>query len=196
METSLKLPATLLACAIFLIAVYAWSTSPTEGIGTDITATISFRCLWWSTAQMEGLNPNAPPPKTTEVMLQKWAYTDPIGVPHPDVVDVVVELKNHGDQPVESLDVRLTGRWRVGPMTSQSRAAWEKPIVLWTDTISVGPQYIQNIRVPVHIATKMAELAKARRWPWALQVNLLIRQAGGERPLLTREVDFTIRPGD
>src|SRR5215472_4906630 len=64
-----------------------------EPAAASLQADVSFTCLWWSEAQMEGLNPNSPPPKNTEVKLAKWEYSDPVGVPHPDTIDVVVTLR-------------------------------------------------------------------------------------------------------
>lgn len=65
---------------------WAKSTAP------NITVAGHFECLWWSENQMAGLNPNNPPPKTTPTRLEKWEYSDPIGVPHPDDVTLVLNL--------------------------------------------------------------------------------------------------------
>lgn len=51
-----------------------------------------FECKWWSEDQMENLDPDHPPSKDTTVRLQKWEYSDPIGVPHPDTVSLIVEI--------------------------------------------------------------------------------------------------------
>ena len=85
-----------------------------------VRAEVAFACLWWSEAQMESLNPNAPPPKNTEVKLTKWEYSDPVGVPHPDTVDVVVSLESAG-QDVSSLEAEVTGEWKNGPLRNAAR---------------------------------------------------------------------------
>ncbi len=59
---------------------------------------IHFECLWWSLAQQEHFNPNAPPTKSTLVRLTKWEYSDPVGVPHPDTVDGVIQYKTQPSQ--------------------------------------------------------------------------------------------------
>jgi hypothetical protein len=52
----------------------------------------SYECLWWAPAQMVDLDPNKPPPKATPTPLSRWEYSDPVGVPHPDVVTLVVHI--------------------------------------------------------------------------------------------------------
>src|SRR5262245_8658291 len=104
----------LIPHVVFLLCLALSQTCSSAAVpGTDATASqtaappalradVAFACLWWSEAQMEGLNPNAPPPKRTEVRITKWEYSDPVGVPHPDVVDVVVILANGGNQGVSN----------------------------------------------------------------------------------------------
>src|SRR5438874_12821838 len=58
------------------------------------TLTAHFECLWWSEAQMAQFDPNHPPAKATRVALKIWEYSDPVGVPHPDVVELVAEIRN------------------------------------------------------------------------------------------------------
>jgi hypothetical protein len=58
---------------------------------------------------MEGITPNAPPPKGTEVKLTKWEYSDPVGVPHPDTVDVLFTLSSDDSEALLNAEVRLEG---------------------------------------------------------------------------------------
>ncbi len=62
----------------------------------QVHETLRFECLWWSPQQIATLDPNRPPPKTTRVTISRWEYSDPIGVPHPATVDVVL----HVDRPL------------------------------------------------------------------------------------------------
>ncbi|MGH9769804.1 MAG: alpha/beta hydrolase [Blastocatellia bacterium] len=106
-----------LACLLAPAATphFSWAQPPAAS-APNVTATVSFRCLWWSEEQMKGLNPNSPPPKTTEVTIKRWEYLDPIGAPHPDVVDVVVDLRNQTDAPANNPVVyvsALSQRFRV-----------------------------------------------------------------------------------
>jgi hypothetical protein len=89
-----------------------------------VSTTITFRCLWWSDQQKNGLNPNHPPPKTTEVTIKRWEYSDPIEVPHPDVLDVVVEVKNISSESLKDVVVEVATNWRVGSMKAEQSAIW------------------------------------------------------------------------
>jgi hypothetical protein len=180
----------LLLAAASLSAQYCGGASGLE-------AGVSFVCKWWSEAQMEGLNPNAPPPKNTEVKLTKWEYTDPIGTPHPDVVDAVVALKNIGTQPMSGLDVEIAGQWRVGPLQSAARAVWGTRAVLRNISgVTVRPGATESLRVPVDLKAKMDPLFKQGRWPHSLRITVTVRQPGAAAPLVRTQADLPIKPGD
>src|SRR5215510_2763262 len=91
-----------------------------------VNATLSFKALWWSQSQMENLNPNAPPPKTQVIELERWEYTDPIGVPHPDTVDLVASLSIPPGSSAVHLNARTTGRWKIGPQSDADKAVWDQ----------------------------------------------------------------------
>jgi hypothetical protein len=161
-----------------------------------ISGAITFRCLWWSDEQKNGLNPNSPPPKTTEVIIDKWEYSDPIEVPHPDVVDLVVDLRNDSNEPAQNLTVNLSVRWQVGPLRNKSRAVWSRAIRLKRFTIDkLDAQSGQTLRVPVNIEKKMMRLFAKGSWPWTLRARVTISGASG-RVLHTVESDLPIIPGD
>ena len=77
----------------------------------DLTASIAFECLWWSSDQMIGLDPNRPPPKATKVRLEKWEYSDPVGVPHPESIDIVIEIDAGAEAVRKTMEVSV--RWKV-----------------------------------------------------------------------------------
>lgn len=176
-----------------LLFGYALAEQPRPQWAADIT----FRCLWWSEAQMEGFDPNSPPPKTTEVTIHKWEYTDPVGVPHPDSVDLVVALANNGITPATEVVAEIAGQWRVGPMNSEERAVWGKlkPLQTW-QSLTVIPGKPTVLRVPIDIATHISELDKKGSWPWMFRALLTVRAVGVDKPLLNREVALPIHPGD
>ena len=162
----------------------------------QLAADVSIRALWWSEAQMEGLNPNAPPPKTTEVKLQKWEYSDPVGVPNPDKIDVVVVLTN-GGETVAEVGAVLEGQWRIGPIKAESAAAWgEKSRLDAWQPLKVEPGKPLEVRTSVELARLMSDLQKNDRWPWSFRALLTVHGARGDQPLLTREIELPIRPGN
>ena len=75
---------------------------------------------------MEGLNPNKPPPKETVVRIEKWEYSDPIAVPHPDNVSLIVNVPAEISGP---LSARV--KWK--------RHQWSAPQILDQIKISDGP---------------------------------------------------------
>jgi hypothetical protein len=160
-------------------------------------ADLSFVCKWWSEAQMEGLNPNAPPPKNTEVRIAKWGYSDPIGVPHPDVVDVVLALKNDGSQAMSGLEIEFTIQWRIGPLRTAARAVWaDRAVLKKFQEISVGSAATQTFRIPVDLKTKMDTLYKQAKWPHTLRITATVQQPGAITPVARSQTDLAIRPAD
>jgi hypothetical protein len=161
-----------------------------------VSATVSFRCLWWSEEQMNGLNPNSPPPKNTEVRIEKWEYSDPIGVPHPDVVDVVVELRNEGEVKAGNLVVDVSAFWMTGPQKSKARARWERRVSLRRfSAVSLEARAAQTLRVGVNVAEKMKKLRATRSWPWTLRAQITVSTASGKL-LAKTTADLPITPGD
>jgi hypothetical protein len=66
---------------------------------------------------MEGLRSDSPLPKTTRVKLDRWEYSDPVGVPNPDEVILVLALSAPAARTL-ALSVRpsfrVRGNWRAG----------------------------------------------------------------------------------
>jgi hypothetical protein len=198
MKAFKTLPAIWLVCLLGLGSelIYAraqQASTPAPHVSTAIT----FRCLWWSDEQKNGLNPNAPPPKTTEVILKKWEYSDPIEVPHPDVVDVVVEIRNDSDLPAADLTVDVATRWRIGPLRNEDQATWGKATSAQRLSVaSLSPRGTHTLRVPVNLAEKMKQLRPKRTWPWALRAQATATSAASGKILSTIEADLPITPGD
>lgn len=162
-----------------------------------LSADITFRCLWWSEDQMEGLNPNSPPPKRTEVTIQKWEYTDPVGTPHPDTIDVVVALIADGSTPVTGVSADVSGQWRIGPANSPKNATWseQRSLQKWQG-LTITPGTATVLRVPVNVAGRISELEAKHKWPWGFRVALTVQSTGAAEPVLMRDMELPIRPGD
>jgi len=173
-----------------LAASYASGQSP-----PTLAAQVTFRCLWWSESQMVGLNPNSPPPKGTEVVIRKWEYSDPVGVPHPDTVDVVVELENKGSSPAAGVTVVVTRQWLVGSKKSRASAKWSAPeAALTSQSATIAPGQTLPVRATIDLASRMAELDKKGQWPWGLRALVTVR--GGDKVLLTSQAELPISRGD
>jgi hypothetical protein len=186
-----------LGCLLILAIAHHFSLAQSPVVSNPkISGAISFRCLWWSDEQKNGLNPNSPPPKTTEIAIEKWEYSDPIEVPHPDVVDLVVDLRNDSNELAQNLTVIFSVRWQVGPLKNKSRAIWGKAIRLKSMTVSkLDAQSAQTLRVPVNIEEKMKRLFAHGSWPWTLRARVTISGASG-RVLHKFESELPIIPGD
>jgi hypothetical protein len=169
---------------------------PPAASAPNVMAAVTFRCLWWSEEQMKGLNPNSPPPKATEVTIKRWEYSDPIGAPHPDVVDVVVDLRNRTDAPANNLVVYVSALWQIGPQKNKARAVWGKRALLRRfSAVSLDAHGSQTLRAPVNLAEKMKKLVGARSWPWRLRAQITVTSVSGK--LLHRNTaDLPIIPGD
>ena len=95
---------------VALLAIAISSASSAVAANAPIQA--HYECLWWSSEQMIHLDPNHPPEKRTPTRIDHWEYTDPIGVPHPDVVTLVIEVPadTKGDVSV-GFKWLISGKW-------------------------------------------------------------------------------------
>lgn len=189
-------PAIGLLAAALITGCLARREAAATGEAPAVSAGISFRCLWWSEEQKGKFNPNNPPPKTTEVVIQKWEYSDPVEVPHPDVVDVVVEVRSEARAPAEGMTVSVRTSWLTGPVRNRAAASWSRPTeVLRKPGVKVDAGGKITLRVPVDLARKMAQLRPGRSWPWALRVEATVAGARGQT-MATAKGELPITPGD
>ena len=187
--------------AIVAIQLAAGCSSPPpvqgDASAANLVVNVSFTAKWWSNAQMEGLNPNNPPPKDTEVRLTRWEYTDPIGVPHPDTVDALVTINNRAEVGSNEVTATVEGEWNIGPLDDKSAATWDKRTVLAkTDRFQVPATSTHTIRVPVDLKAIMDDLERARRWPHALRITVTVDEVGGAPSIARAQVEFPILRGD
>jgi hypothetical protein len=189
--------AAVLASAAVLGGVSAAPLASSATPPSPLRAEVGFTCLWWSEAQMEGLDPNAPPPRNTEVKLTKWEYSDPVGVPHPDVIDVVITLATAGSAALSNLAVEVAGQWKTGPLRAAGRSAWGDRVVLKAfEGVTASASAPQTLRVPVDVKAMMDSLGRQRNWPYALRVSVAVRAPGYAQPLAQASAELPIRPGD
>lgn len=161
-----------------------------------IALAAEFQARWWSPAQMEGLDPDDPPPKETVVVLQRWEYSDPIGVPNPDTVDLVVTVANPGRAPLD-LVLRATRRWREGSLEDEGDSAWSARELLGERAVRIGPRSKEAVRFEdVDLRAKQSELYARDRWPWELEVRVEALARAGGLPLATTVARLPMTPGD
>ena len=155
---------------------------------------LDFVALWWSKSQMEGLDPDSAPPKQTEVQLDHWDYSDPVGTPNPETFDVVVRLASGLD--LEGLTISSERRWRVGPLSDVSSADWES----WSSfpDVILGPPSLDgelDIRIAsVDLESRQRVLFEKDRWPWSIEVRATVSNQSGALVNASRRLD--IQPGD
>jgi len=144
---------------------------------------------------MNGMDPNNPPPKQTRIVLKRWEYSDPIGVPHPDSVDVTIDIKNGAGAALEGAVVEVEAAWLEGPQRRKAASVWTarsavgKPLY-----VSLAPDGQQRLTVAINVAEKMKVLEPSRRWPWALRAFIRVKR--GEAVIGSTQLELPITPGD
>lgn len=181
----------LAAAALALVAPGSEAEPPKNAIA--VTAT--FDCLWWSEAQMDGLDPNNPPPKETRVPIKRWEYSDPVGVPHPNVVDLVVRIKNDSPKDAEDVSPVVYIQWSEGPVRGKQSAVWGQALKLPSQTpVHLAALEAKSLRFPIDIAGKMSELDAKHQWPWSLRAVVDARAPDGGTA--STRLELPIIPGD
>jgi hypothetical protein len=159
---------------------------------------LSFSCLWWSEDQQENLKLSSPPPKTTEVKITKWQFSDPVSTPHPEHVDLVIALSNKEAEALTGLDVEVSGEWKVGLFHHQPKdAVWTRPSVLKQfHDVSLAKSGMQTLRVGIDLKSKMDGLDKTHQWPYALRTTVSVRRSGAPELLSKASTTLPIISGD
>jgi len=163
-----------------------------------LTGSLEYRCKWWHESQMEGMDMNKPPAKETEVVLQKWEYSDPIGVPHPDAFEVVLVLKNLSKQTIPSVELIPELLWKVGKIKARSSAKLETGPTL-------KPKSHEGLKSGETVTIRLGEvgfkkyqdgLFQKGRWPWQLETKVTIKEVSTKKELLRLSAVLPITPGD
>lgn len=146
---------------------------------------------------MNGLDPDMPPPKTTEVTIQKWEYSDPITIPHPDALDVVVQITNESNVRAADIFVEIAGAWKVGAFKNGQHAEWAQAQVLEkSGPFTLAPHETKVVRASVNLAQKMTELRRSDNWPFVLRANVTLSKLGESSPIGASEAELPIIAGD
>jgi hypothetical protein len=159
----------------------------------DISA--EFQCLWWNAQQIDGIDPTNPPLKQTRVTIKRWEYSDPIGVPHPDSVDLTVEIRSKSAERPEKVTAEITVQWLEGLQTRKASAVWTRPIPVRSPVVlQLLPSGRVKFTVPINILHELNVMEHSRKWPWALRAIVSIRSAGNV--VGSSHFDLPIIPGD
>lgn len=161
----------------------------------ELSARAEFHTLWWSKEQMSHFDPNKPPPKQTEVLIDRWEYTDPVGVPHPDEIMAHVLVRNKGEKASAPVQVIVQVRWKEGSQKSSKSAIWGPARLVKTVQLKPVPARGESsFTVPVALAPRMNQLEKRGRWPYELELIVIGRSSGA--PAFRYVRPFPIRRGD
>lgn len=161
----------------------------------DLSAQAEFHTLWWSKEQMAHFDPNKPPPKQTDVVIDRWEYSDPVGVPHPDDITAHVRIRNKGEKPSTPVTVTVQVRWKDGTQRSSKTAVWSPPRLVKTIRLAPVPAKGENtFTVPIALAPRMKYLEKRGRWPYELELIVIGRSKGA--PAFRYVRPFPMRRGD
>ena len=174
---SRALPLALLMASCWQGAASTPASSVPEAPPPSLKAKGTFRTLWWSTDQMEGLDVDSPPEKATEVTLERWEYSDPVGVPHPDTVDVLVRLD--GGQKGLQVDVEASYRFAVGPIDERAETRRDVPQALPGQRVSFADASARFRLRNIDIKSTMDRLFERDQWPWRLEVTVVFKSISG-----------------
>jgi hypothetical protein len=170
--------------------------SPEKNDVQAMVKSVELYAWWWSSEQLKvGFDERNPPPKKTYIKLDQWEDTIKPGIPHPERVDVVCQIENKGNTPLNVV-VLATGDWIVAPQWQYSDKNIDKITdeVAWTEETQIGREVIQNLAPGETREVKIKDfnLGKAIRyyyddsesnplWPWKFRVHVYIEKSGGER---------------
>jgi hypothetical protein len=153
------------------VVIFAPLLLAAEPLKVDVT----FSGLWWAQDQVDGMNPDHPPPKTTRVRFQEWNAEDNQWPPHPDVVDVDVAVSGAGT--TTKAPVEIDYQYDVGGHLSP-------PKQLVKTDIDLPP----GQSISLHGAIKVMDYLRKDHRPDFLKVTVKI--AG--QPTTTAQLSFVL----
>ena len=143
---------------------------------------------------MEGLDLDAPPPKTRSIELDRWSSEDPVGTPHPETFRVTARLR--GGPLAKPGILAAQGRWGIGSLEAGKAEAFtpwrdlgEIPIA--AGDVPSGRSSIATIDVDTH----QAHLYLEERWPYLFEARVRLRDEISGRLLAEDEAKLPIEPG-
>ncbi len=139
-----------------------------------IEADATFVALWWSEAQMENLDLDNPPVKSTLMTLVQWDASDPVGTLHPEQFEVNTSV-SASSAVTRPLWIEISSRWGIGRLSDQKDLTWtDWLLVKQLDVLEPGIAQTEVFRYPVAIDAMQQTLFEQGRWPWVYQVTLSV----------------------
>jgi hypothetical protein len=151
--------------------VFAPLTLGAEPLKIDI----AFSGAWWAEGQLEGMDPNNPPPKTTRARLREWDYGDGQWPPHPDVVDVDVTLS--GATAAAKTTAEISYQYDIG----RGRLSQLQQLV--KTTVDLSPGGTTSLRGSLRILDDIGRLMRQKLTPNLVKVTVKV---GGQPPATAR----------
>ena len=179
---------------VLRLFVLVWAIT-TPALAQELSAEAEFRTLWWSKEQMRNFDPNRPPPKATELVIDHWEYSDPVGVPHPDEITAQIAIRNKGSEPSPAFRLCVEVRWKEGPESNSKRVRWSTPRTLKTADIAAVPGNGEKLfSIPIDLEARMAAL-EGKNW-WPHEMELIVSGSASGSPLFRYRRSFPILRGD
>jgi hypothetical protein len=169
--------------------------APDGELALEVTAEL--RSLWWNDEELAQRNAEPPPPKTTEVVLDRWDAGDPT-VPSPQAVDLRVRVENRSTVPGADLLLMAATRWKGGPINDPSRAAWSA-----AESLPGGPiplvvpasLHREHRFTGLELQAAIERLSDEGLWPWQMEVQLrVVRAQQPHRTLAETRVRLPMQP--
>jgi len=162
------------------IILFSGCSQPLQTPTIAVEVEIKFIANWWTVEQMEDLDPDDPPIKKDRIDLQKWDPSDPVGTPHPDIIDVTVSIQNLVSE--YSTKVHANYRWLVGPISKKSDAQWTdvEPMTINHLIQQTAQPDMELSMGTLKIKDKLYTLFQSDQWAYTLEVTVFGSSVKGE----------------
>jgi hypothetical protein len=160
---------------------------------------VSFHGVWYSQAEMHRIGQGEKNVKPTETLeLKTWEYTDPVGTPHPDIVQVVVRVTNPAAGAARDAYLTLQEQWKIGGAKGEDTASWGEPLPMrrFAEDARLTPGGTSTFSVPIAVGDLVRKLGSHDKYPWRLRVSIQLRDPGSKEPLAATQAELPIIPGE
>jgi hypothetical protein len=100
-------------------------------------------------------------------------------VPHPEVVDLAIQIHNDSATALEGATVEVESQWLEGQQSRKASAVWRNRMPVGKPlTVRIPPNEKQTVTVPIDLAEKMKALGATNRWPWAVRTFVYVESFG------------------
>jgi len=186
-----------LALFVFLLSLVTGCIRSLPPVSDALAGELHFGANWWTTDQMEDLDPDNPPPKADNIKLEVWDPSDPVGTPHPDVIDVVINIQNYTLE--SSIRLKAESRWLIGDFYGdQSSGEWTNfqplsdPIVVEIDRKTTREVTVSQIPV----RKKLDALAQNNQWAYLLEVSVVVESTSAPRQPIRLRRQLALKQAD